>query len=233
MDRGLYSRNWRSLFPKYVVRHLQHWGSDHRPMCLDVSKSLHRRKKGMRFYLKNVRLKTMGCKAIVDAVWETLGMRSGAENVLCKIDRCGRMLSSWSTRKIRDHHQDLQNKKEALKKASRKARFKLNSLFDEGGTWKDLKDDLELIIDDYLKKLICTSSPTGDGLRKILNRVMTKLDNNTSWLLVSNISGEEVRKSVFYMNPIKAPSSDGLSAIFYHKYRDSIGPYRSLSERPE
>ncbi|KAK3211146.1 hypothetical protein Dsin_015852 [Dipteronia sinensis] len=65
LDKGFCNRDWGRLFPQFVIRHLEFWGSDHRPRVLEV--------------------------------W--------------------RMLNSWNVRKRRDHCQNLNNKKEALKQA--------------------------------------------------------------------------------------------------------------------
>ena len=46
LDRGLCSRDWRRLFPQFVVKHLEFWGSDHRPLVLDVTEKSVGRKKG-------------------------------------------------------------------------------------------------------------------------------------------------------------------------------------------
>ncbi|KAK3229057.1 hypothetical protein Dsin_000938 [Dipteronia sinensis] len=119
LDRGFCTRDWGRLFPQYVIRHLEFRGSDHKPLVLDVTDGQRKRVKGRRFYFEECWTEDKECKSVVNVAWKGSDCRSSTESVLSKIERCGRMLSSWNIRKRTDHCQDLQNKKEALKKALR------------------------------------------------------------------------------------------------------------------
>ncbi|KAK3230766.1 hypothetical protein Dsin_002647 [Dipteronia sinensis] len=58
---------------------------------------------------------------------------------------------------------------------------------------------------------------------KIVNGVTSRLNNHISRFLDAKFTGEEVRTVVFDMNPITAPDSDGLPAIFYQHYWQLVG----------
>ncbi|KAK3210855.1 hypothetical protein Dsin_015561 [Dipteronia sinensis] len=140
------------------VKHLEFWGSDHRPLVLYVCEGSYKQKTGRRFYFEECWIEDEECKAIVEATW------------------------------------------------------------DESGNWKNSKADMELLASDYFGRMLSSSNPTVDDLGKILNGVNLRLDSNTSRFLDAEFTREEVQKSIFDMNPIKAPSSDGLPVIFYQKY---------------
>ncbi|KAK3230767.1 hypothetical protein Dsin_002648 [Dipteronia sinensis] len=117
LDRGFCNKDWGRLFPQFVIQHLEFWGSDHRPLVLDVTDGQRQRATCRRFYFEECWIEDNDCTSIVNAAWKDSGYRDQSESVLSKIDRCGRMLSSWNIKKRRDHRQDLHNKKEALKQA--------------------------------------------------------------------------------------------------------------------
>lgn len=56
LDRGLFNDQWKSMFQHFTIRHLDFWGSDHRPLLLDFAESISRydtdrsRKGGHFFY---------------------------------------------------------------------------------------------------------------------------------------------------------------------------------------
>ncbi|KAK3228647.1 hypothetical protein Dsin_000528 [Dipteronia sinensis] len=76
---------------------------------------------------------------------------------------------------------------------------------------------------DALKKASQANLPIEGDIGKIVDGVSPRLDSITSRFLDANFTGEEVRLAVFAMNPIKAPGSDGLPAIFYQHYWELVG----------
>ncbi|KAK3194849.1 hypothetical protein Dsin_026159 [Dipteronia sinensis] len=109
------------------------------------------------------------------------------------------------------------------KASAGKARNRMHGMMDDDGVWKDLRDDIEHIACNYFTNIYKTSNPSTLDLGKILDDVKPKLSQNISSFLVSSFTREKVRRAIFDMNPIKAPGSDGLYAVFFQKYMDSIG----------
>ncbi|KAK3200122.1 hypothetical protein Dsin_023537 [Dipteronia sinensis] len=239
LDRGLCNKGFRSLCSRFVIRHMEFWGSAHRPHvleCPDATNVYNPVKKSRRFFFEECWTKDSECKEIVDLVWRDKGYNCKIQSVLNNIDRCGRLLNEWNARKRKHLQQNLHAKREALRKACRgdvpipwKDIKLLESRLDEvleteeGGTWRDSKDDLETIVGQYFSVLFSSNHPTKLDMGKVFEGIRPKLDNTISRFLDSTFTGEEVRRAVFDMYPTKVPGSDGLPAIFFQKYWDSIG----------
>ncbi|KAK3226139.1 hypothetical protein Dsin_006001 [Dipteronia sinensis] len=109
------------------------------------------------------------------------------------------------------------------KASARKARNRINGLFDERGVWRDQKGELETVATNYFRGLFCSTGPTIGDIGKIVDGVTPRMTSHISRFLDAKFTGEEVRTTVFAMNPIKAPGSDGLPAIFYQHYWQLVG----------
>ncbi|KAK3211793.1 hypothetical protein Dsin_016499 [Dipteronia sinensis] len=58
---------------------------------------------------------------------------------------------------------------------------------------------------------------------KILDSIQPKISTQQACFLNLRFSGEDIRKAVFDMNPLKAPGKDGLPALFFQKFWGTIG----------
>ncbi|KAK3211646.1 hypothetical protein Dsin_016352 [Dipteronia sinensis] len=282
LDKGLCCRNWRNLFPQSMIKHLEFWGSDHRPLVLDLGDDLDTGRtkvvnRKRRFFFEECWIEDSKCKEIVCSAWNNNCGGNWVKEVLSNIDTCGRNLKVWNTKMRRDMRANLQSKNEALRKATdvdipvlwkvvqnlekelnevlneeerywsqrakvewlrngdrntrffhskasvRKARNKIKGLVVEGGNWKVAAIDLERITCHYFDNLFKSCNPTESDLAKVWDGVQARISTHSSRLLETIFTGEEVRKTVFDMSPMKAPGCDGLPAIFYQKFWDSIG----------
>ena len=95
---------------------------------------------------------------------------------------------------------------------------------DGDGVWKDSRTDIERITGQYFSEIYCSRNPSALDLSKILDDVAPRLSQANNRFLDMKFSGDEIRKAIFDMNPTKAPRSDGLPAVFFQKYWESIGP---------
>ncbi|KAK3221777.1 hypothetical protein Dsin_008802 [Dipteronia sinensis] len=283
LDRALCNRSWRAEFPQFVVRVLEFWGSDHRPLIIDFTSAVSNRNysminRGMRFFFEDCWVDDKDCQAIVEAAWKSQELPCLVGNVLNKIEECGRRLKSWNLKKRGELRQNLKVKRDALKAAcsrnglldwrivhglesqlnevmekeerywkkrakvewlrsgdrntnffhskasARKVGNRIQGLMDGDGVWKDSRIDIERIAGQYFTGIFCSSNPSPLDLSNILDEVVPKLSQANSRFLDLKFSREEIRKAIFDMNPTKAPGSDGLPAVFFQKYWESIGP---------
>ncbi|KAK2636059.1 hypothetical protein Ddye_030851 [Dipteronia dyeriana] len=70
LDRGMCNRGWRDWFPNFFIRHLDFWGSDHRPLVLDFSNDLDSKNNGLpnskrRFFFEECWMDDGECQDIV------------------------------------------------------------------------------------------------------------------------------------------------------------------------
>ncbi|KAK3206742.1 hypothetical protein Dsin_020788 [Dipteronia sinensis] len=79
-----------------------------------------------------------------------------------------------------------------------------------------------MIVGQYFFGLFSSNHPTQLDMGKVFEGIRPKLDNTISRFLDFTFTWEEVRRAVFDMYPTNAPGSDGLPAIFFQKYWDSI-----------
>ncbi|XP_062080800.1 uncharacterized protein LOC133785597 [Humulus lupulus] len=130
---------------------------------------------------------------------------------------CQRSRALWL--KLRDR-----NSKYFHHKAS--ARRKKNTILglqDSSGCWEDDEVLVEKIICGYFENIFKSSNASTDDMEAVLGCIDPKVSQETNALLECDFSREEVVNVIKNMNPTKAPGTDGLPALFYHKYWDNVG----------
>ncbi|KAK3206743.1 hypothetical protein Dsin_020789 [Dipteronia sinensis] len=132
LDRGPCNKGFRSLCPRFVIRHMEFW---------DATNVYNPVKKGIRFFFEECWTEDIECKEIVDSVWRDGSYNCKIQSVLNNIDRCGRLLNDWNPRKRKHLRQNLHAKREALRKACKG---------DVPIPWKDIKL-LESRLDEVLE----------------------------------------------------------------------------------
>ncbi|KAI9162186.1 hypothetical protein LWI28_024695 [Acer negundo] len=109
------------------------------------------------------------------------------------------------------------------KASARKARNRIQGLMDGNGVWRDSRTDIESITSQYFTDIFTSSNPSEVDLNYILDDVVPKLSQSKSSFLDMKFTGDEVKKAIFDMSPTKAPGCDGLPAVFFQQYWESIG----------
>ncbi|KAK3225835.1 hypothetical protein Dsin_005697 [Dipteronia sinensis] len=104
IDRALCNESRRTMFPQFVVRHLDFWGSDHRPVVVEFTPNSQTRNykmanRGKRFFFEECWLEEQECRDIVETVWRIPESQCNMGNVLTKIEKCGMLLKSWNLKK--------------------------------------------------------------------------------------------------------------------------------------
>jgi hypothetical protein len=111
-----------------------------------------------------------------------------------------------------------------LKASTRKARNRIDGITNELGLWVDSKLEVEGVITQYFEKIFASSNPSMSAIGEITDGIHTRLDSHKMQQLELNFVGDEVRRAVFDMSPLKAPGEDGLPALFYQKFWSIVGP---------
>ncbi|KAL5555846.1 hypothetical protein UlMin_038082 [Ulmus minor] len=230
---------WSDLFPNSIVHHLRLWGSDHRPLLIEVLKdgevsSLGKSLRKGRFHFEEAWADEPEYRDTILKHWreQTAGnLDEVAPNYTSKsiaFNQVDRVLSSanWRT------HQRLERELEALK-------------YKEERYWQQRSKDLWLKSGDRNSKFFHRKAST----RRAKNSIEGMFDSNEKWCedkesiahiaesyftnLFSSSSphsldmdlqldgpfgAEDVRAAVFQMAPSKSPGADGMYAFFYQKY---------------
>ncbi|KAK3189425.1 hypothetical protein Dsin_028986 [Dipteronia sinensis] len=79
LDKGLCNSSWKTIYPQFVICHLEFWGSDHRPLVLefpDDSPLFNSVKKGRWFFFEECWVDDTYCKKIVESAWKVEGNNS-------------------------------------------------------------------------------------------------------------------------------------------------------------
>ncbi|KAL5754887.1 hypothetical protein ACOSP7_023107 [Xanthoceras sorbifolium] len=103
------------------------------------------------------------------------------------------------------------------KASQRRRRNHINGLIDERGFWRPDVEDIQHIISDYFGKRFSFSSPSPSNFDNVLQVVGRKVSNDMNLKLWATFTKEEVRCTLMQMAPSKAPSPDGLLALFFRK----------------
>lgn len=85
----------------------------------------------------------------------------------------------------------------------------------EAGAWKEDPEEIRVIFIDYFKHIFNSSNP--DAMLEefeLISVLVTKEENEN---ISKPPSMEEIKEVIFSMNPLKAPSLEGLLILFYQK----------------
>lgn len=93
-------------------------------------------------------------------------------------------------------------------------------LQDVNDNWLDWEHGLPGLISDYFNNLFAASGPEWQEVVDCIPHTITALQNEE---LIRPIAAEEVKASLFQMNPDKAPGPDGMTPSFYQKHWKIVG----------
>ncbi|KAL5538246.1 hypothetical protein UlMin_044727 [Ulmus minor] len=241
LDRMLGNSGWSDMFPNSIVHHLGLWGSDHRPLLIEVLKEGN---------LDEVANKLQQCASDLSR-WNLekfSWLREEIKKKTIAFNQADRALSSANWR----IHQRLERELEALKykeerywqqrskdlwlksgdrnskffhrKASaRRAKNSIVGLFDSNENWCEDKEGIAHIAESYFTNLFSSSSPHSLDVDMVLNSLEAKVSPAMNEQLDGPFVAEDVRAAVFQMAPSKSPGADGMSALFYQNYWAIVG----------
>jgi hypothetical protein len=107
-----------------------------------------------------------------------------------------------------------------IKASQRKKRNTINSIQDpRGNIWSD-QEKISATFIDYFKTIFGTANPT--VLQQSLDVVKDRISQDQQLFLQQDYTADEVCESIKQMKSTTAPGPDGLSALFYQAYWDTI-----------
>ncbi|KAK2663492.1 hypothetical protein Ddye_002066 [Dipteronia dyeriana] len=118
--RSFCNREWRGMFPHFSVRHIDFWSSDHIPLVLEFSAGaqiIPLTRKGRRLFFEECWTDDRECKGIVNSMGKGPVGSDVVDDILNKIENCGKILKSWNIKKRRELRKDIKAKREALANA--------------------------------------------------------------------------------------------------------------------
>lgn len=104
-----------------------------------------------------------------------------------------------------------------------KDKNEITGLFNDNGVWCKGKSELKRIVVNYFSGLFCFGQLSVVKWQSVVDNVPLKLSNRWSEFLNLPFSAADVHKTVFDIAPTKAPRCDGMQALFYQNFWDTIG----------
>lgn len=108
-----------------------------------------------------------------------------------------------------------------FKASQRRRKNTILSIQDNRGkVWKD-KENMQHTFLNYFQNIFSSSTP---NIQEIMFVIKDRVTPNMAHALDSQFSASEVVQAMKQLKSCAAPGPDGLTAMFYHKYWDIIGP---------
>ena len=108
------------------------------------------------------------------------------------------------------------------KASVRRRKNEILGLKDEAGIWQDEEAIVTDIINRYFQNLFKSSCPDSVVIEAVTNCLNTKVTNSMNNILMYDFCENDICEAVKEMNPTKAPGEDGLPALFYQKFWETI-----------
>ena len=105
--------------------------------------------------------------------------------------------------------------------SQRKKTNVIQSVCDSNGDWHTDQAGISQVAVGYFTQLFSTSSPA--TVDEVVSLVEQKVSPDMNDAMLAPFMVEEVKAALFQMNPSKAPSLDGMTALFFQKYWHIVG----------
>lgn len=105
--------------------------------------------------------------------------------------------------------------------SERKRRNTIRRLKKDDGNWVEGEESLKEHIVDYFYNIF--SSEARNDNEEIIHTVQPKVTEGMNNLLCADYSEEEVKKALYSMGDLKAPGLDGIPAVFFKRFWQTIG----------
>ncbi|KAK2654924.1 hypothetical protein Ddye_007976 [Dipteronia dyeriana] len=224
LDRGVCCYDWYQMFQNSFVQHVDFRRSDHRPILVEILDSFVRmavvkRRAIQCFHFEECWVGREGCDRLVERCWNHSYASMELSRVVEAIQNCKDHLMKWNWKHHNGLRKDLDKCREDLHMVSENI---------QTGYWAEIH-----VLERRLDKLLAEEESYwkqhsrlewlkgGDrnmkfyhwkaSSRRARNEIVGLYDGGGNW-------------AVFDMSPSKAPSPDGLPAMFYHKFWSIVRP---------
>lgn len=99
--------------------------------------------------------------------------------------------------------------------SGRKKRNNIFRLSKTDNTFTTDQKEMENIVIDFYVNLFTTQNPTQEDIHKVTRLLSLAVIQEINTSLDLPLSKEEIKKALFNLNPSKAPSPDGFTALFF------------------
>ncbi|KAK2656458.1 hypothetical protein Ddye_009510 [Dipteronia dyeriana] len=124
LDHFFSTKQWKMLITQFIVRHLNFWQSDHKPILMEIAQELNgwRRNQegdGRCFYFEECWIDKQECQELVSRGWGETSNGGAVENVLEKIKSYTTHLDRWNKMSRRRLKEEIYSIKKELNSMSR------------------------------------------------------------------------------------------------------------------
>jgi hypothetical protein len=103
----------------------------------------------------------------------------------------------------------------------RKKHNTIKKLRREDGVVVEGEEGLQALVTNYFSGLFTPMA--GTNPEQVLSNIQPRVSDLMNEHLMAEYSGEEVRKALDSIGDLKAPGADGMPAIFYKKFWETVG----------
>lgn len=109
------------------------------------------------------------------------------------------------------------------KASNRRAKNRLDGLFDAQGVWQTSEKGIEEVVLNYFSNMFQAVEPDYDHMFSVVNLIQPKVTAAMNIDLCAPYTALEIRTALFQMHPTKLPGPDGMPPLFFQQYWDTIG----------
>ncbi|KAL6180716.1 hypothetical protein ACLB2K_047376 [Fragaria x ananassa] len=109
------------------------------------------------------------------------------------------------------------------KASNRRAKNRLQGLFDNGGVWRLTTEGMETVIVDYFQSMYASATLDENHMHSVVDILQPRVTTDMNGKLCAEYSDNEIRAALFQMYTTKSPGPNGMPPEFFQKYWDTIG----------
>lgn len=113
-----------------------------------------------------------------------------------------------------------------MQASMRRKRNHISQIKDDSGAWVNPETDLsKIFVQDFKKRFTPSFTPGPQSMNNLLDIIAPCISTEMNLKLVAPVSEDEISGAIFSIGSLKAPSPDGLHALFFQKYWNEVKPF--------